>query len=217
MKKLQIYGIQEDYIRKDKVFHDLCCLNQLTELKFNIRKMIGSAIYDTSFVLPPLGAFPKNLKKLAFTGMCLHWEDLEILGKLPKLEALKLGYDACIGKHWEVEEEGFPHLKVLRLKQLYLHNWRASSDQFPRLERLVINRCWSMYSIPEDFVDAFLLRMKKKRDLLFNRKIWSCRSSISPEFVDCFVRIYNGKTLVRCKITEGKVRHKFGEFASTRK
>ncbi|KAF3774432.1 Ribosomal protein S19 [Nymphaea thermarum] len=37
------------------------------------------------------------------------------------------------------------------------------------------------------------------------RKIWSRRSSISPEFVDCGVRIYNGKTPVRCKITEGKV------------
>ena len=59
--------------------------------------------------------------------------------------------------------------------------------------------------------------MKKKRDLLFNRKIWSRRSSISPEFVDCSVRIYNGKTSVRCKITEGKVGHKFGEFAFTRK
>ncbi|WMV46533.1 hypothetical protein MTR67_039918 [Solanum verrucosum] len=54
------------------------------------------------------------------------------------------------------------------------------------------------------FVDAFLLRMKKKRDLLFNRKIWSRRSSISPKFVDCSVRIYNGKTPVCCKITEGK-------------
>nr|WRY69243.1 ribosomal protein S19 [Elaeis guineensis] len=67
------------------------------------------------------------------------------------------------------------------------------------------------------FVDAFLLRMKKKRDLLLSRKIWSRRSSISPEFVDCSVLIYNGKTPVRCKITEGKVGHKFGEFASTRK
>nr|WVH44666.1 ribosomal protein S19 [Leucaena leucocephala] len=65
------------------------------------------------------------------------------------------------------------------------------------------------------FVDAFLLRMKKKTDL--NRKIWSRRSSILPEFVNCSVRIYNGKSPVRCKITEGKVGHKFGEFASTRK
>ncbi|KAM0932105.1 putative ribosomal protein S19/S15 [Dioscorea sansibarensis] len=62
------------------------------------------------------------------------------------------------------------------------------------------------------FVDAFLFRMKKNRESLFSRKIWSRRSSISPEFVDCSVLIYNGKTPVRCKITEGKVGHKFGEF-----
>nr|AQK77836.1 ribosomal protein S19 [Lophophytum mirabile subsp. bolivianum] len=67
------------------------------------------------------------------------------------------------------------------------------------------------------FVDAFPLRMKKKTDPLLNRKIWSRRSSILPEFMDYSVRIYNGKSPVRCKITEGKVGHKFGEFASTRK
>nr|CAD91468.1 ribosomal protein S19 [Spiranthes spiralis] len=65
------------------------------------------------------------------------------------------------------------------------------------------------------FVDAFL--MKKNRESLLSRKIWSRRSSISPEFVDCSVLIYNGKTPVRCRITEGKVGHKFGEFASTRR
>lgn len=66
-------------------------------------------------------------------------------------------------------------------------------------------------------MDAFLLKMKKKRDLLLNKKIWSRRSCILPEFVDRPVRIYNGKIHVRCKITEEKVGHKFGEFALTRK
>nr|QXE44242.1 ribosomal protein S19 [Sciadopitys verticillata]BDC46285.1 ribosomal protein S19 [Sciadopitys verticillata] len=73
------------------------------------------------------------------------------------------------------------------------------------------------------FVDAFLLRsiderLSRERS---NRescgKIWSRRSSIPPEFVDRFVQIYNGKTPVRCKITEGKVGHKSGEFAFARK
>ncbi|KAH0735604.1 hypothetical protein KY285_011311 [Solanum tuberosum] len=134
VKKLQIYGIQEYYIRsnKDKVFHNLCYLDQLKELKFKTKKMVNA----TPMFLPPLGTFPKNLKKLAFTGTRLHWEDLELLG-----------------------EEGFPHLKFLRLKRLYLHKWRASSDHFPRLERLVINRCWSMYSIPQDFVDITTLQL----------------------------------------------------------
>nr|QOD41051.1 ribosomal protein S19 [Larix sibirica] len=67
------------------------------------------------------------------------------------------------------------------------------------------------------FVDAFLSKMRSRRENLSSRKIWSRRSSILPEFVDSFVQIYNGKTFVRCKITEGKVGHKFGEFASARK
>lgn len=65
------------------------------------------------------------------------------------------------------------------------------------------------------FVDNCLLRMKDK--VLSGKKIWSRRSSILPEFVNSSVLIYNGKTHVRCKITERMVGHKFGEFASTRK
>ncbi|CAN0901144.1 Ribosomal protein S19, mitochondrial [Linum grandiflorum] len=67
------------------------------------------------------------------------------------------------------------------------------------------------------FVDAFLLKLKNKGEPLANRKIWSRRSVILPEFLNSTVRIYNGKTFVRCKITEGKVGHKFGEFALTRR
>ena len=70
----------------------------------------------------------------------------------------------------------------------------------------------SVWKVP--FVDAFLM---KKKNAALNRKIWSRRSTILPEYVDSSVRIYNGKTHVRCKITEGKVGHKFGEFAFTRK
>ncbi|KAF8099973.1 hypothetical protein N665_0234s0020 [Sinapis alba] len=66
----------------------------------------------------------------------------------------------------------------------------------------------------DPFVDAFLM---KKRNAALNRKIWSRRSTILPEYVDSSVGIYNDKTHVRCKITEGKVGHKFGEFAFTRK
>nr|YP_009277411.1 ribosomal protein S19 [Ophioglossum californicum]YP_010439829.1 ribosomal protein S19 [Ophioglossum vulgatum]AOH05882.1 ribosomal protein S19 [Ophioglossum californicum]UTD44875.1 ribosomal protein S19 [Ophioglossum vulgatum] len=48
-------------------------------------------------------------------------------------------------------------------------------------------------------------------------KIWSRRSSILPEFVGCYAQIYTGKVFVRSRITNEKVGHKFGEFASTRK
>ncbi|CAK7322467.1 unnamed protein product [Dovyalis caffra] len=69
----------------------------------------------------------------------------------------------------------------------------------------------------QPFIDAFLFRLKQKKASLSNRKIWSRRSTILPEYINSSVRIYNGKTFVRVKINEGKVGHKFGEFAFTRK
>ncbi|KAL9342559.1 hypothetical protein Peur_065884 [Populus x canadensis] len=67
------------------------------------------------------------------------------------------------------------------------------------------------------FIDACLFRLKQKKESLSNKKIWTRRSTILPEYINNYVRIYNGKTFVRVKITEGKVGHKFGEFAFTRK
>jgi small subunit ribosomal protein S19 len=48
-------------------------------------------------------------------------------------------------------------------------------------------------------------------------KIWSRKSCILPQFVDCYAQIYNEKSSVSLKITEEMVGHKFGEFASTQK
>jgi small subunit ribosomal protein S19 len=67
------------------------------------------------------------------------------------------------------------------------------------------------------FVDAFLSRIKNNGGTMNGKKIWSRRSAILPEFVGSSVLIYNGKTHVHCKINEGKVGHKLGEFAFTRR
>ncbi|KAG2294163.1 hypothetical protein Bca4012_004737 [Brassica carinata] len=84
-----------------------------------------------------------------------------------------------------------------------------STEDVKKGNKVVSRSVWK-----DPFVDAFLMN---KKNAALNRKIWSRRSTILPEYVDSSVRIYNGKTHVRCKITEGKVGHKFGEFAFTRK
>ncbi|KAF3652820.1 hypothetical protein FXO38_15911 [Capsicum annuum] len=57
-------------------------------------------------LLPPSDAFPQNPKSLALSGQFfLPWKDLSIVGKLPKLESLKLSYNACEGVEWEVADE----------------------------------------------------------------------------------------------------------------
>ncbi|CAN6812029.1 unnamed protein product [Brassica oleracea] len=84
-----------------------------------------------------------------------------------------------------------------------------STEDVKKGNKVVSRSVWK-----DPFVDAFLMN---KKNAALNRKIWSRRSTILPEYVDSSVRIYNGKTHVRCEITEGKVGHKFGEFAFTRK
>ncbi|XP_070004090.1 late blight resistance protein R1-A-like [Nicotiana sylvestris] len=100
-----------------------------------------------------------NLKKLAFYGTCLQWKNLSIVGKLPKLEALKLGISPCIGIEWKVVKDGFPSLKFLLLERLKVCYWRASCDHFPCLERLFLEHCWNLDSIPQDFADITTLAL----------------------------------------------------------
>ncbi|XP_049386717.1 putative late blight resistance protein homolog R1A-10 [Solanum stenotomum] len=113
-----------------------------------------------TLLLPPPDAFPQNLKSLTFRGQfSLAWKDLSIVGKLPKLEVLKLSHNAFIGEEWEVVEEGFPHLKFLCLENVYIRYWRTSSDHFPYLERLFLRNCYYLDSIPRDFADITTLAL----------------------------------------------------------
>lgn len=110
--------------------------------------------------LPPPDAFPQNLKSLTFRGdFFLAWKELSIVGKLPKLEVLKLSDNAFTGEEWEVVEEGFPRLKFLFLDDIYIRYWRASSDHFPYLERLFLRDCCYLDSISRDFADITTLAL----------------------------------------------------------
>ncbi|XP_070004080.1 putative late blight resistance protein homolog R1A-10 [Nicotiana tabacum] len=108
-------------------------------------------------LLPPADAFPQNLKALTLCMTCLWWKDLSIVGKLPKLEVLKLIGDACKGKEWEAADHGFPRLKFLYLRDVDFQYWRAGCHHFPFLERLAILYCPYLDSIPQDFADITTL------------------------------------------------------------
>jgi small subunit ribosomal protein S19 len=47
-------------------------------------------------------------------------------------------------------------------------------------------------------------------------KTWSRASTITPEFVGHTFMVHNGRTFVKCFVTEDMVGHKLGEFAPTR-
>ncbi|MCD7468341.1 hypothetical protein HAX54_006418 [Datura stramonium] len=188
LNNLLILGVLEDFLNR-KDLYDFRYLDKLEELTFLLIPQINACFLDSnnapsgstpqhplrlqmkmldsplandvpSLLLPPPDVFPQNLKNLAFTGpFCLHWKDMSIVGKLPKLESLKLSYVGFTDEEWEVAEEGFPHLKFLLLKYLDIRYWRASSDHFPCLERLFLHSCWYLESIPQDFAEITTLAL----------------------------------------------------------
>ncbi|KAL0354894.1 UNVERIFIED_CONTAM: putative late blight resistance proteinR1A-3 [Sesamum radiatum] len=68
-------------------------------------------------------AFPHSLKKLSLRGCRLPWEDMRIVGSLPKLEILRLYDRAFVGSVWNPSEGEFAGLKFLQIRWAELKYW----------------------------------------------------------------------------------------------
>ena len=69
------------------------------------------------------------------------------------------------------------------------------------------------------FIDAHLLEKIEKMNSAGEKKVikvWSRRSTISPDMVGHTLAIHNGKKFVPIFLTENMVGHKMGEFVPTR-
>ncbi len=69
------------------------------------------------------------------------------------------------------------------------------------------------------FIDSHLMKKVKDMNTATKKsaiKTWSCRSTISPDFVGNTIAVHNGKTFIPVFVSENMVGHKLGEFAATR-
>ncbi|CDP12774.1 unnamed protein product [Coffea canephora] len=108
--------------------------------------------------------FPLNLKKLTLRITKQPWSEISTIGKLPKLEVLKLCRNSFVGEEWEMKEEEFPKLRVLKLSRLWgFRSWTASSDNFPRLEKLIVHNCWMLEEVPSCLGECPTLEMIEVR------------------------------------------------------
>ncbi|XP_019179958.1 PREDICTED: putative late blight resistance protein homolog R1A-3 isoform X2 [Ipomoea nil] len=101
----------------------------------------------------------KNIRKLTFDYMTCEWKVINVLSKLPKLEVLKLM--VCdLGKKWEVPENvKFCHLICLKISFGSLKHWEVGADNFPKLERLFLQSCYSLREIPNSFAEIPTLNL----------------------------------------------------------
>lgn len=91
---------------------------------------------------------PNSLKKLTLSKFRLPWDAITDIGRLPNLEVLKLLNQAFCGHKWDMKAEEFQKLRYLKLNSLDIVEWDASTEQFPCLEQLVLERCEYLEEIP---------------------------------------------------------------------
>lgn len=69
------------------------------------------------------------------------------------------------------------------------------------------------------YVDEKLAKKVDRQNQMSSRDpitTWARACTITPEFVGHTFMVHNGRTHIRCYVTEDMVGHKLGEFAPTR-
>ncbi|KAL2515578.1 putative disease resistance RPP13-like protein 3 [Forsythia ovata] len=108
--------------------------------------------------LPVNFAFPPELKRLTLSGCRIAWENISIIGSLPKLEVLKLKDHAFEGPIWEPIEGEFSLLKFLLLEETGLEHWNVDETHFQSLKRLNLRYCYNLVKIPSGFGEHLTLQ-----------------------------------------------------------
>ncbi|PHT52017.1 hypothetical protein CQW23_06479 [Capsicum baccatum] len=154
VKKLRIRGRGYESIWDSGLLNNLVRLQQLETLSF---------IHIFNLLPASAKAFPATLKKLKLERTLQSWSYLDIIAQLPNLEVLKL-VDACHGHKWYPNVRGFTRLKLLLIEGNYLKYWKATYDNFPVLERLMIRSCRNLKEIPIEFADIHTLQLIELRE-----------------------------------------------------
>lgn len=102
---------------------------------------------------------PATLTKLTLSDVLLPQSEASNIGRLPNLVVLKFEHRAFQQEKWDIEDEEFLNLKVLKLRSLKITAWNASDESLPNLEHLLIENCFNLQEIPSMVGDILTLKM----------------------------------------------------------
>ncbi|KAI3839616.1 hypothetical protein MKW92_041408 [Papaver armeniacum] len=95
-------------------------------------------------------SFPPNLCKLTLMWSCITEDPMAILGMLPNLTFLHLGFDAYAGSRMVCSRGGFARLQVLQLYSLEkLEELIVEATAFESLTSLSIEKCGQLVMVPD--------------------------------------------------------------------
>ncbi|XP_015075169.1 putative late blight resistance protein homolog R1B-23 [Solanum pennellii] len=112
--------------------------------------------------------FPAMVRNLTLSNFFLGSSHRSNIPKLPNLRVLKLVSIFFDNDEWEVRDDEFFQLEVLKLvKCEFLEEWNVSDDAFSSLKHLVLRECPYLKEIPFRF-----------RDKSLSIKVKSCSKSV---------------------------------------
>lgn len=156
LKKLGICGKLAKLLEPTGQSNFSNCLIRLQELE-NL-KLLNDDIKSKLLSLPPDNVFPKQLVRLTLMNTLLDWRHMSILGRLEKLEVLKLKDNAFQGELWETEQGGFRNLKVLHIGSTNLVRWKSAASHFPQLRSLFLRHCTALEAVPHELGEISTLQ-----------------------------------------------------------
>lgn len=139
-------------------------LDKLEKLKLVNDLLTGPGSGGKLPRLPQTYKFPPNLRSLTLYATFLDWEHMSTLGKLDKLEVLKLKENAFMGERWKTNAGEFRSLEVLHIERTDLVIWEAEANHFPRLRCLVLRNCEKLLEVPKSLGEVLTFqRLDLKR------------------------------------------------------
>ncbi|CDP15579.1 unnamed protein product [Coffea canephora] len=177
--KLYVGQSLDAMIRKFPNIRELkCCLLESEESTSDSIKIVAMdslrQLESLKLLLSQVSAhhiellLPSNLRRLTLVDF--SWSLLSSVGQLSNLEVLKLiGQSDGDGvKEWDMEEGLFPNLKVLKLKSLNIVCWKGSGDNFPCLEKLVLEDCVELEELPSCLWETLTLQLIEVHGCLYS-------------------------------------------------
>lgn len=158
-------GIETDDVTKlddDPEMDDVIDPNQFRMLSFNSHvtslKVRNAADGKQRFVRTC--RLPIKLRELTLSKFFLTTNDISIIGRaLRHLVVFKI-YSCYVPSEfvWFVDDEDFPKLEVLKLRDLDIHKWIVSEDCFLNLKQLWVEKCENLDEIPLEFESLPMLQ-----------------------------------------------------------
>nr|GMD80169.1 putative disease resistance RPP13-like protein 3 [Ipomoea batatas] len=136
-------------------FESLVYLYKLEVLRVDAELGEFNTIYSMGML--SLENFLPNLRKLNLSNTNLKWKDMDVVGKLSKLEDLRLMRYAVKDRKWKPKDGGFRQLRFLKIDWGPLQYWEATSNHFLVLEKLVLCDI-KLKEIPSDFAKITTLK-----------------------------------------------------------